>query len=421
MSPGRYGALGSDNPRREDSPLRVPSRASASSLLGQHPALRGSQERRRTAGEIRDPDGRFKINLRDQRILMGSATAPKSGVGIFIGKDGADYEARFGDPGGQYLHWDGSTLLFTGDLLGVDGTFVGTLSGVDGFIGGWEIFPGELRSGNVRLQSSNERLLLGAATAPLTGVGVFIGLDGSDYELRVGDPSGHYLHWNGATLVFTGNLQGASGTFSGDLSAAGGTFTGTLQGVDGDFSGTVEASAIIASESFTASQPVFDGVVDVEAGEGGRRVQISAPAGGGGAVFFFDDSAIQQGFAGYSSSTDELRVNSAPGVAIDIDAGDNVLLDADGDILGTTDGTGVLRVRGTGVTELRGESTTIAADATGGDVTIAADNDVRLNPSKTGGGGDVVFQTAFDSGKSGLDEYMRIKLGTATRWIKLYN
>lgn len=63
-----------------------------------------------TAGQI--TVGSISINAGTERILMGSATAPTTGVGIFLGKDGTDYELRVGDPSGDYIHWDGSTFHY---------------------------------------------------------------------------------------------------------------------------------------------------------------------------------------------------------------------------------------------------------------------------------------------------------------------
>jgi len=69
-----------------------------------------------------------------------------------------------------------------------------------GTVGGWTMNATDLYSNNVKLESDTERILIGSATAPLTGTGVFIGKDGADYELRVGDPDTDYMHWGGTSL-----------------------------------------------------------------------------------------------------------------------------------------------------------------------------------------------------------------------------
>lgn len=108
-----------------------------------------------------------------------------------------------------------------------------------GTIGGWTISPTQLSSGNVKIQSSAERMLFGSATAPLTGNGIFIGRDGVDYEFRAGDPAGAYMHWTGtdlnvnAPILFTPLLSNALATGS-ILNVQGWQFSGTFSVTDAD-------------------------------------------------------------------------------------------------------------------------------------------------------------------------------------------
>jgi hypothetical protein len=139
--------------------------------------------------------GAVQIQGPAERILMGGATEPLTGVGVFLGRDSADYEFRAGDPAGDYIHWDGATLEIVGDLTATTGT-----------IGGWTIGSTQLFASNISLQSAAERILIGAATGALTGVGIFIGRDGPDYEFRAGDPAGQYIHWDGTTLQISGEI-----------------------------------------------------------------------------------------------------------------------------------------------------------------------------------------------------------------------
>lgn len=68
-------------------------------------------------------------------------------------------------------------------------------------ISGWSTESNELSKGKMHFQADQERILIGDATAPLTGTGVFLGLDGTDYEFRAGNPSGAYIHWDGTNLT----------------------------------------------------------------------------------------------------------------------------------------------------------------------------------------------------------------------------
>jgi hypothetical protein len=76
-----------------------------------------------------------------------------------------------------------------------------TITADTGTIGGWTLSASSLSSGSVSFDATTERLLMGAASAPLTGAGVFLGKDSADYEFRCGDPAGSYLHWDGTSLT----------------------------------------------------------------------------------------------------------------------------------------------------------------------------------------------------------------------------
>lgn len=69
-------------------------------------------------------------------------------------------------------------------------------------IGGWQGDTQQLSSGKMIFQSKKERILIGDATAPMTGIGVFIGkTDSGKYVFRVGDPNGNYIYWDGSNLT----------------------------------------------------------------------------------------------------------------------------------------------------------------------------------------------------------------------------
>jgi hypothetical protein len=101
----------------------------------------------------------------------------------------------------KYIHFDGTDVVFTGNLNAAGGTFTGDLNAVGG------TFTGNLNA------------VGGTFTGNLNAVGG----------------------------TFTGDISAASGTFSGDLNAAGGTFEGDLIAVGGTFEGDISA----ASGTFT--------------------------------------------------------------------------------------------------------------------------------------------------------------------------
>jgi len=126
-----------------------------------------------------------------------------------------------------------------GVLNATGATISGTITATAGSIGGWTINSTYLSSGNVKLDAGNESILLGSATAPLTGKGIFIGKDGSDYEFRVGSPADSvYMHYDGTDL----NIEGGSINASTITALAAGsevaiqqwTYTGSFSATDAD-------------------------------------------------------------------------------------------------------------------------------------------------------------------------------------------
>ena len=75
---------------------------------------------------------------------------------------------------------------------------VATLSAIKADMG--TLTAGKIAVGSIEINADMERILMGAASAPMTGIGVFIGKDGAAYEFRCGNPAGHAIHWDGATL-----------------------------------------------------------------------------------------------------------------------------------------------------------------------------------------------------------------------------
>lgn len=85
-------------------------------------------------------------------------------------------------------------------------------------VGGFMNTPQELRQGNIAIQGAQERILIGVASAPLTGIGIFIGNAGDGtYDFRAGNPSGNYIHWDqsAGTLTIAGSITATSGTIGG--------------------------------------------------------------------------------------------------------------------------------------------------------------------------------------------------------------
>jgi hypothetical protein len=80
-------------------------------------------------------------------------------------------------------------------------------------VGGFMAGPNGLSNGRLSFSSANEQILIGVATAPLVGAGIFIGRDtDGTYDFRAGDPSGNYMHYDASagTLTIVGSITGGS-------------------------------------------------------------------------------------------------------------------------------------------------------------------------------------------------------------------
>ena len=122
--------------------------------------------------------------IMDDSFLVGY-----EGTNIRFGFFLADFDANMkegdffiGNIGtSQYALWDAS-----------EGEFIihGSIFATTGTIGGWTIGASELSATSINLQSSAQRILLGAATDATTGIGIFVGLD-TTYQISAGDPASY--------------------------------------------------------------------------------------------------------------------------------------------------------------------------------------------------------------------------------------
>lgn len=82
-------------------------------------------------------------------------------------------------------------------------------------VGGFVASPTSLTQGAISINGTAQTILIGAATTPTNGIGIFMGSDGQlspGYDFRVGDPSGHYIWWDASagTLSIVGAVSASS-------------------------------------------------------------------------------------------------------------------------------------------------------------------------------------------------------------------
>ena len=242
------------------------------------------------------------------------------------------------------------------------------VSGVSALATGESVQSMKSASGRFEIDIPNELLLVGSATAPLTGVGIFLGLDDPDYEFRVGNPAANYLHWNGTTLTIVGSITATTGTIGGwsigstALTSGSGANTvgldsggtnpaiyagsatpasapfrvtqaGALVATSATITGTIVAGSVVATNSFTGTAPVFDGSVTVQAAQGATR-HIIGHSSGNATHYMYDTNNAEGGYFQTTPTLFHLRSTSrnlqleangaGNGIALVVGAGGNV-------------------------------------------------------------------------------------------------
>lgn len=151
-------------------------------------------------------------------VSFGPTPPQKYGnyVGSWLGYDNGAKFSLYSSVN-DYLQWDGQKLLikarnFTldsqGNITANNANLSGKISATTGNIGGWIIGENSLYSGLISLDSLTPSIKMGDAYSFMGGSGVFIGRDSDDiYKLRVGNPDGDYLSWDGTKLDGVGYLH----------------------------------------------------------------------------------------------------------------------------------------------------------------------------------------------------------------------
>jgi hypothetical protein len=179
--------------------------------------------------------------------------------------------------------------------------------------------------------------------------------------------------------------------------------TGTLAAGNIE-AGTIIASVVIATTSFTAANPVFDGSVAVEGGDGYKRVELKA-TGNYGAIQFYDSAAVNETGSIWGSASYGLRLAAVDGnIHFEGSSGFASLASAvlynNGDIWGPKECDGVLVGTGasTSYTTLKTESWTGDGSFIGTIVEFAGNvtgtNDAKGVRITAGGTSAVLFEPA---------------------------
>lgn len=121
-------------------------------------------------------------------------------------------------------------------------------------------------------------------TSYTNGTGIWMGQVGGAYKMRIGNPSGNYMQWDGTNLIvvgsgiFSGSLNAATGSFAGTLSAATGTFAGILSAATGSFAGSLNAATGSFAGSLSAATGTFSGALTADAINAVNTINLAGQA-----------------------------------------------------------------------------------------------------------------------------------------------
>lgn len=175
--------------------------------------------------------------------VHSSGSTWASGVGFWMGYNGAAYKLRIGNPAGANLAWDGTALTFTGALSGATGTFAGALSAATGSFGAVSA------DGAVTVSATGH--IKGGQSAYNTGSGFFLGYSSGAYKFSIGSPT-QGITWDGSALTITGQVVATGNLLSNAVTNVRSSYTAA--GAAASSSWTTYASVSITT---VAGSPVI--------------------------------------------------------------------------------------------------------------------------------------------------------------------
>jgi hypothetical protein len=192
------------------------------------------------------------ITLNSTGHIKSGQTAFDTGTGFFLGISSGVAKFSLGNPAGNYIKWDGSSLTVGGAIIGAANLSVSTLSAITANMG-------SITAGNITLDTSG--YIKGGQTAYNTGAGFFLGHESSLPKFSLGDPDVEYLTWTAAegirlsagsvkifTPLITANWTERSNPKNVQLNSV--TWSGSIFVAVGDADGT-DAYIVTSSDGIT--------------------------------------------------------------------------------------------------------------------------------------------------------------------------
>jgi hypothetical protein len=163
--------------------------------------------------------------------IRGGQTAYNTGTGFWLGDVSGTTKFSLGNPSGNYIAWDGSSLSIKGTISLVNTIPNTSVSGLGSLSTQNSVAYGDITgtkppsnadvtlnaiqgsltlTGGGLVLASGGASLRGGQTDYNTGNGFWIGDVGGTSKFSIGNPSGNYVTWDGSTLSVGGTISSAS-------------------------------------------------------------------------------------------------------------------------------------------------------------------------------------------------------------------
>lgn len=263
-----------------------------------------------------DDTGR-RLNIAQSGRYQGGQTDYNTGTGFFLGMSGGQFKFSIGNPSGNYLTWDGSSLTISGSLSAT------TITG--------STFQTAASGKRIVIASADNTLRFYDATDQIIGIGTDSGIamtmsltGNTNSGISITSSSNSIAYGLNITLSGASNAganyqfnnAGTSGAFGilGTISngAVGMyiTASGTGDGITINSSGTAQSAIHIYSVSQSAAMTIENNASG--GNPTGLKLDVSNSAGNGYAFEFAGDIVESAGFAG--AITRKIRVKIGAGV-----------------------------------------------------------------------------------------------------------
>lgn len=154
---------------------------------------------------IVETSGTFKLTGTTTSFIQGGQTDYNTGTGWFLGYSGGAYKFSIGNPAGNRLTWDGTTLTVSGTLSTDYANITGTKPPSSADNTNSAISAGTTISGGGITLSSGGAIASSGKSYGGATAGFWLGYTGGAYKLDIGNSSS-YIRWDGSTLSVGGSI-----------------------------------------------------------------------------------------------------------------------------------------------------------------------------------------------------------------------